>query len=182
MLRRRKIPTECIFICLFNKGSLFFRKSAVGEDGINIGQGKRHRLFFFFILCRNIDQTIQISLNIKEHSVAFFIIFTDHIFYHILEGNLLFGCGKFCTTAKSGFHKFCMRRFRVSSVKHDGMNVCAPVGKSRKYKPSIRCPDNPVTDTRPDTVFILAVAKSRFGEIHRTDRAQQIFVYFFRFI
>ena len=182
MLRRRKVFPKSIFICFFNNGSLFFGKTTVRENGSNIGHGKWCWFFFFFVLCRNLDKTTQISLNVKEHCITFLIILANHIFYNILESKLLFGCSEFCTTAKTSFHKFGMRGFGIPCVKHDGMDVCASVCKCRKYETGIRCTDNPVADAWSDAVFIFTITKPWLCEVHRTDCTKQIFVNFFGFI
>ena len=110
------------------------------------------------------------------------LIFPDHILDDVLEGEFLFCRGKLSTAAKTGFHKFRMRCLGIPCIKHNRVDVCASVGKCREYKTGVRCADNPVTDTWTYAVFVLTVAKSRFGQVDRADRTQQIFVNFLRLV
>ena len=71
-----------------------------------------------------------------------------------------------------------MWSLRVAGVEEDRVNVSAAVGKSRENKSGVRSSNDPVADTRSDAVFILTVAKSRFGQVDRADRAEQILVNF----
>ena len=128
----------------------------------------------------------KIKLNGKKQPLSTRVMAGDEIKLFILddvlEGEFLFCRGKLSTAAKTGFHKFRMRCLGIPCIKHNRVDVCASVGKCREYKTGVRCADNPVTDTWTYAVFVLTVAKSRFGQVDRADRTQQIFVNFLRLV
>ena len=58
------------------------------------------------------------------------------------------------------------------------MDVRAPVIEGREQKCRVNCSHDPVPNSRSNAMLLLQIAQPRFGQIYRTDGADQILVHF----
>ena len=91
-----------------------------------------------------------------------------------MKCHLLFRGSALDLASEAVGHKLRMRLLGIFRIEKCGVDVGASVVKGREEERGVRCSDHPVTDTRSDPLLILAVAKSRLGQIDRTDRADQV--------